>query len=95
MYKVNRLDLGAWEGNLIFRGMLAWASQEGVGGGDIYPYFKVHVLYFWKMRWQHARSRVLLFCDPIDCNPPSFSVHGISQARLLEWVANPSSWGSS
>ena len=35
MYKVNRLDLGAWEGNLIFRGMLAWAFQEGVGGGHL------------------------------------------------------------
>ena len=23
-------------------------------------------------------------CDPMDCSPPSFSVHGISQARILE-----------
>ena len=40
MYKVNRLDLGAWEGNLIFRGMLAWAFQEGVGGGTFIPISK-------------------------------------------------------
>ena len=26
-------------------------------------------------------------CDPMDCNPPGFSVHGILQARILEWVA--------
>ena len=26
-------------------------------------------------------------CNPMDCNPPGFSVHGISQARILEWVA--------
>ena len=26
-------------------------------------------------------------CDPIDCSLPGFSVHGISQARVLEWVA--------
>ena len=26
-------------------------------------------------------------CDPIDCSPPGFSVHGILQARILEWVA--------
>ena len=26
-------------------------------------------------------------CDPMDCNPPGSSVHGILQARLLEWVA--------
>ena len=25
--------------------------------------------------------------DPMDCHPPGFSVHGISQARILEWVA--------
>ena len=26
-------------------------------------------------------------CDPIDCNPPDDSVHGILQARILEWIA--------
>ena len=26
-------------------------------------------------------------CDPIDCSPPGSSVHGILQARILEWVA--------
>ena len=25
--------------------------------------------------------------DPMDCSPPGFSVHGIFQARILEWVA--------
>ena len=28
-----------------------------------------------------------LFCNPIDCSPPGSSVHGISQVRILEWVA--------
>ena len=32
-------------------------------------------------------SRVQLFCDPTDCSLPGSSVHGISQARILEWVA--------
>ena len=26
-------------------------------------------------------------CDPMDCNPPGSSVHGILQATILEWVA--------
>ena len=26
-------------------------------------------------------------CDPMDCSLPGFSDHGISQARILEWVA--------
>ena len=29
----------------------------------------------------------LTFCDPMDCSPPGSSVHGISQVRILEWVA--------
>ena len=40
-------------------------------------------------------SRVWLFATPRDCSPPSFSVHGIFQARILEWVAISSSKGSS
>ena len=34
-------------------------------------------------------------CNPLDCSPPGCSVQGISQARILEWVAVPSSRGSS
>ena len=34
-------------------------------------------------------------CDLIDCSPLSSSVCGILQARILEWVAIPSSRGSS
>ena len=30
---------------------------------------------------------VQLFCDPMDCSPPGSSVYGISQARILEWIA--------
>ena len=33
-----------------------------------------------------AQSRLIL-CDPMDCSPPDSSVHGILQARTLEWVA--------
>ena len=29
----------------------------------------------------------LTLCDTLDCNPPGVSVHGISQARILEWIA--------
>ena len=29
----------------------------------------------------------LTLCDPMDCNPPGSSVHGLLQARILEWVA--------
>ena len=35
------------------------------------------------------------FCDPVDCSLPGSSVHRISQARILEWVAISASSGSS
>ena len=45
----------------------------------------------------HAQSLscIWIFCDPMDCSPPGSSVHGIFQARILEWVAISFSKGSS
>ena len=37
----------------------------------------------------------LTLCDPMDCSPPDSSVHGISQAKILEWVTISCSRGSS
>ena len=34
-------------------------------------------------------------CDPMDCSPPGSTVHGIFQARIMEWVTIPFSGGSS
>ena len=34
-------------------------------------------------------------CDPMDCSPPGFSVHGMLQARILEWGVMLSSRESS
>ena len=44
----------------------------------------------------HAQSlqSCLTLCNPMDCSPPGFSVHGILQARTLDWVAVLSSRGS-
>ena len=41
-----------------------------------------------------AQSSPTLY-DPTDCSLPGSSVHGILQARILQWVAMPSSRGSS
>ena len=35
----------------------------------------------------------LTLCNPMDCNPPGSSVHGILQARILKWIAMPTSRG--
>ena len=52
--------------------------------GFIFSYFpqKIHVIYCCLV----AKSCPTL-CDPMDCGLPDSSVHGISQARILEWVA--------
>ena len=50
-------------------------------------------------QWKGPYSEVARSCptlgDPIDCSLPGFFVHGIFQARVLEWVAISFSRGSS
>ena len=53
-----------------------------------------HCLWNTRARMLSHFSRVWL-CDPMDCSPPGSSVHGILQARILEWAAMLSSRGSS
>ena len=53
----------------------------------------------WAERWngvQHpmhvcSAASVMPDSDPMDCSPPGSSVRGILQARIMEWVAMPSS----
>ena len=53
------------------------------------------------MIWSEREVKVkvaqscLTLCYPRDCSPPGFPVHGILQARILEWVAVLFSRGSS
>ena len=47
----------------------------------------------WKWKW--SRSVMSDSLRPVDCSPPSSSVHGILQARILEWLAISFSRGSS
>ena len=49
----------------------------------------------WVVGFFRSVSHVWLFCNPMDCSLPGSSVHGILQARILEWVAIFFSEGSS
>ena len=40
---------------------------------------------WWKWKW--SRSVMSDSLRPMDCSPPGSSVHGILQARILEWIA--------
>ena len=50
---------------------------------------------FWRLHCVLVAQLCLTLCDPMDCSPPHFSVQGILQARILEWIAMPFSKGSS
>ena len=45
--------------------------------------------------WSEVAQSCPTLCDPMDCSLPGSSVHGIFQARVLEWVAISFSRGSS
>ena len=38
-------------------------------------------------KWKWSHSVVSDCSDPMDCSPPGFSIHGIFQAKVLEWGA--------
>ena len=58
------------------------------------PYFTFLIIHIQVCVCLVAQS-CLTLCDLKDCSPPGSSVRGILQARILEWVAMPSSRGSS
>ena len=63
------------------------------------PLQQKHSLNHWTIRVQCTHAKSLqscpILCNLMDCSPPGSSVHGILQARILEWVAMPSSRRSS
>ena len=42
------------------------------------------------MKSESVSQSCQTLCNPMGCSPPGSSVHGILQARILEWVAFPS-----
>ena len=55
----------------------------------------VHLLGSYLIKWSKVAQSCPTLCNPMDCSPPGFSVHGILQARILQWVAISFSRGSS
>ena len=79
-----------------------WEGHLGENG-YLYMHGWVPWLFTWNchnivnrlcMRAQSLQSCPTL-CDPVDCSPPGSSIHGILQARILEWIAFSFSKGSS
>ena len=73
---------------------ILWLSMQ-----IIHNDFVVYVLCVCVCVCMHACAQSLqscpTLCDPMDCSPLGSSVHGILQARILEWAAISSSSASS
>ena len=63
-------------------------NELGFGSKELLCGFwkTIRFLSKWKEESEVAQS-CSTFCNPMDCSPPGFSIHGIFQARILEWVA--------
>ena len=75
------MDRGAW-----------WATVHGIAESDTTERLLFTSLHFSKVKVKWL-SRVR--CDPVDCGLSVSSIHGILQARILEWVAISFSKGPS
>ena len=71
---------------------VVWMNIAPPQGLNITP--GARVLWAGLMRPQIILQLCLTFCDPMDCSLPGSSVHGILQARTLEWVVISAFWGS-
>ena len=74
-----------------------WALAPWPGIKPRPPALGAHSPSHWTTRWwwRFSHSAVSDSCDPMDCSLPGASVHGMLQARALEWVAISFSRGSS
>ena len=97
------LWLASWVWQPVFPVEVMLQSDSNGGWGCVWILVYMDLSYYWlhlglmlcmKVKVK-LLSRVRLFCDPLDCSLPGFSVHGILQARILEWVTISFSRGSS
>ena len=72
-----------WQPTRLLRSWDSPGKNTGVGCHFLLQCMKV------KSESEVAQSCPTL-CNPMDCSPPGSSVHGIFQARVLEWVPLPS-----
>ena len=78
-----------WFGRRVFTAVLRllwWRHYPGLSEGALNPVTESE---------SEVTQSCLTPCDLLDCSPPGSSVHGILQARVLEWVAIFFSRGSS
>ena len=88
-------------------GIICGQKHEGASSGLLFEYcshrciqlVKIYLtvhFYVHKVKVSEVAQSCPTLCDPVNCSSPGSSVHGILQARILEWVAisfsRESSW---
>ena len=53
---------------------------------SLFSYYICHSFFIEKVKESEVTQSCLTLCDPMDCSLPGFSIDGIFQARILEWV---------
>ena len=82
------LQLYKWQPSRLHRPWDSPGKDTGVGCHFLLQCMKVE-------SEREVAQSCLTLCNPMDCSLPGSSVHGISQARILQWVATSFSRGSS
>ena len=87
---INVVSQPGWEGSLGESGYVCLYSRLPLLAARNY-----HSIVNWLRAPAQALQSSLTLGGPMDCSPPGSTIHGILQARTLEWVAMPSSRGTS
>ena len=92
--------IGEGNGNLLQYSCLENPRDGGAWWAAIYGAAQSQTRLKWLSSREYLSPRLVAkscqaLCDLMDCSSPGSSVHGISQARILEWGAFPCSRGSS
>ena len=89
-------DFSPWKGTICERLLILWRKQRESLLQVIWKQSKYWKVEDWLNSWGCVHAKLLqsclALCDPMDCSPSGSSVHGILQARALQWVAI-SFWG--
>ena len=67
----------------------------GLGEEDHRGKVAIFITSYQDVKWSEVAQSCPTLCDPVDCSIPGSSVHGILQARILEWVTISFSRGTS
>ena len=69
---------------VFFIALICWSFLSGLLNSP-------RVVLFVACQCANSLQSYLTLCDPMDCSPPGSNFHVILQARILEWLAMPSS----